>query len=377
MQLDLLTVALIIFAAVVTGFAAGWFLHARKGKHSILKAEERVKEIVARGEAAAAALSKEKLAEVREEWERKKQDFEKDAGSKRNKLQSFEQQLSTREENLERKVEMINRKDKDLTQARRDLDEKIRQTNEKHEKVSHLLREENQRLERIAGLTSEDAKKMLVENLVQDAKSDAAQLLKEIRDTAKTDARKEAQKIIVQAIQRTAADHCVETTVSVLHIENEEMKGEDHRQGRQEHPRLRGRHRDRRHRRRYARSGDHLGAPKGVATVTALPLCSPQRASPSPLPPMMPTFALASFLAFVPAINRHPSLACAVTRGPTSSIIAAAICRSNRYTVAAKALRRPCAQCGLPRSSRRSATFHGKMRAMTRWCPYRPGWWAA
>lgn len=223
--MDVLTIALIIAAAIVAGFTAGWLLHARRGKHSILRAVERGKEIVSRGEAAAASVLKEKLAEVREEWERKKQDFEKDAVAKRNKLQSFEQQLSTREENLERKVETINHKDKDLSKARKDLDEKIRLTIEKHEKVSQLIREENLRLERIAGLTSEDAKRMLVENLVQEAKSDAAQMLKEIRDTAKTDARKEAQKIIVQAIQRTAADHCVETTVSVLHIENEEMKG--------------------------------------------------------------------------------------------------------------------------------------------------------
>ena len=225
MQWDLLTAALIVIAAVAAGFAIGWFLQARRGKNSVLKAEIKAKELIARGEAAAAALLKEKMGEVREEWVRKKQDFERDSGSKRNKLQSFEKQLSTREENLERKVELINHKDRELTQTRKDLDEKLRQSGEKNEKLSQLLREENQRLERIAGLTSEDARKMLVENLVVDAKADAAQLLKEIRDTAKTDARREAQKIIVQAIQRTAADHCVETTVSVLHIENEEMKG--------------------------------------------------------------------------------------------------------------------------------------------------------
>ncbi len=225
MDVDFLTMALIGAAGAAAGSLSGWFLHAKKGKNAIGKAEERARDIIARGEATAEALSKEKLSEARQEWERRKQEFEKDSGSKRNKLQSFEKQLSTREENLERKVELLNHKEKELGQAKRDVDERLRQSTEKNEKLSQLLREENQRLERIAGLTSEEARKMLVDNLLQEAKSESAQMIKEIRDTARTEARKEAQKIIVQAIQRSAADHSVETTISVLHIENEEMKG--------------------------------------------------------------------------------------------------------------------------------------------------------
>lgn len=225
MQLDFLTIAVLAVADVLLGFAVGWSLQARAGKNSVRKAEERAGEIVARAEAAAASLSKEKMAEAREEWEKKRQEFDREAASKRSKLQSFEQQLAAREENLGRKVESIDRRDRELAQARKDIEDRTRQSNEKNEKLSQLLREENLRLERIAGLTTDDARKMLLENLVHEAKSEAAQLMKEIRDTAKAEARKEAQKIIVQAIQRTAADHCVETTVSVLHIESEEMKG--------------------------------------------------------------------------------------------------------------------------------------------------------
>jgi ribonuclease Y len=225
MQLDFLTIALLTATDVIIGFAIGWFLQSRAGKNSVRKAEERAREIVARAEAGAATLAKEKMAEVKEEWEKKRQEFEREAGSKRSKLQSFEKQLATREENLGRKVELVDRRDRELAQSRKEIEDKARQAHEKSEKLSLLLREENQRLERIAGLTAEEAKKMLVENLVHEAKAEAAQTMKEIRDTAKAEARKEAQKIIVQAIQRTAADHCVETTVSVLHIESEEMKG--------------------------------------------------------------------------------------------------------------------------------------------------------
>jgi len=87
------------------------------------------------------------------------------------------------------------------------------------------MAEENSKLERISGLGRDEAKRMLIENLTNEARSEAAQTLKEIRDKARDEARKEAQKIIIQAIQRTAADHSVETTVSVLNIQSDEMKG--------------------------------------------------------------------------------------------------------------------------------------------------------
>ena len=96
---------------------------------------------------------------------------------------------------------------------------------EKTIEIKKLEVEQNDKLEKISGLTSEEAKKMLVENLVNQAKIDASQTIKEVHDRAKTDAKKEAQKIIVQAIQRTAADYSIETTVSVVQIQNDEMKG--------------------------------------------------------------------------------------------------------------------------------------------------------
>ena len=225
MQFDALTVVLLAIAVAAIGFAIGWFLQARAGRNSVRAAEERAKEIVSRAESASAALAREKMAEVKEEWEKKRQEFDRESASRRGKDQAFEKQLATREENLERKVETLDRREREIAQARREVDEKTRQASDKSERLSALLREENLRLERIAGLAAEDARKMLVENLVQEARAEAAQAVKEVRDAAKAEARKEAQKIIVQAIQRTAADHCVETTVSVLHIENEEMKG--------------------------------------------------------------------------------------------------------------------------------------------------------
>jgi ribonuclease Y len=206
-------------------FAFGWYLNTRSGKNKVSNAEERAKNIVANAEKEATNIKKEKLIEVKDEWHKKKQEFEHDINAKRNKLQSFEKQLANREDNLERKVELINKKDKELNALKGTIEERVRQLEEKQSSLGKLIQEENQKLERVSSMSREEAKKLLIENMLNEAKTDAAQTLKDVRDNAKLEAKKEAQKIIVQAIQRTASDHCVENTVSVLHIQNDEMKG--------------------------------------------------------------------------------------------------------------------------------------------------------
>jgi ribonucrease Y len=221
------TFVMIPMIVVLAGasFAFGWYLNARSGQNKIASAEDRAKTILEDAGKEANNLKKEKLLEVKDEWYKKKQEFEHDANSKRNKLQSFEKQLSAREENLERKVELINKKDRELGNSKQMLDERLKHLEEKQTVLSRLTQEENQKLERVASLSKEEAKKILLENMVVETKTEAVQILKDIRDTARLEAKKEAQKIIIQAIQRTAVDHCVETTVSVLHIQNDELKG--------------------------------------------------------------------------------------------------------------------------------------------------------
>lgn len=218
---------LILMAVVLAGgsCAIGWYVNGRVGLNKVSSADDRAKAIIADAEKEALTTKKEKLLEVKDEWYKKKQEFEHDVTSKRNKLQSFEKQLTGREDNLERKVELMNKKEKELGAARTTLDDRIKQVDEKQLLVSKLVQEENLKLERVSGMTREEAKRLLLDNLMVETKTEAAQTLKDIRDAAKLEGKKEAQKIIIQAIQRTAADHCVETTVSVLHISNEEMKG--------------------------------------------------------------------------------------------------------------------------------------------------------
>jgi len=225
MVLELYVIVPIVIVLVGVSFALGWYFDRRIGQNRVASAEERAKKVLADAERDANNLKKEKLLEVKDEWYKKKQEHDHEINSKRSKLQAFEKQLSLREENLERRVELINKKEKELTQAKRESDERVKQLEEKQSQLQRLIQDENQRLERVSGLTREDARKTLMANLVTEAKAEAAQSIKEVRDGAKLEAKKEAQKLVIQAIQRSASDHSVEASVSVLHLANDEMKG--------------------------------------------------------------------------------------------------------------------------------------------------------
>jgi ribonucrease Y len=216
---------LIVGAIAGLSLMTGWYLNSRSGQNKISSAEERAKQIILDAEKETNNLRKEKLLEVKDEWYKKKQEFETDVNSRRSKLQAYEKQLETREDNLERKMELMNRKEKELAGQKRSLDDRTRQVEEKQSHLARLLQEENDKLERVSSMSRDEARRLLIDNMITEAKTEAAQALKEVRDNSKVEARKEAQKIIVQAIQRSAADHCVETTVSVLQLQNDEMKG--------------------------------------------------------------------------------------------------------------------------------------------------------
>ncbi|MEW5799830.1 MAG: ribonuclease Y [Bacteroidota bacterium] len=209
----------------ITSFFIGWFVNAKIGQNKISSAEDRAKKIIADAERDAAAIQKEKMLEVKDEWYRKKHEFENEANQKRNKLQSYEKQLNSREENIDRKVELLNKKEKEVQSLQKLNESKAKEHDLKLQQLDQMLAEENTRLERASGMSRDEARKLLLDNLLDSVKTEAAQTLKDIRDKAKEEAKKEAQKIIVQAIQRSAADHAVETTVSVLQIQSDEMKG--------------------------------------------------------------------------------------------------------------------------------------------------------
>lgn len=210
---------------VVVAFGLGWMINSKIGKNTVASAEEKAKQILSDAEKEAKNLKREKILEVKDEWYKKKQEFDQEVNTKKQKLGNLENKLEKREENIDRKYDLVLLKEKETNQLASQIDKKVAHLKTKEAEIEHLMFEQNIKLEKIASLTSEEAKKMLMENMINKAKSDAIQQIQQIRDEAMVEAKKSSQKIIVQSIQRTAVDHSVESTVSVVQIKNDEMKG--------------------------------------------------------------------------------------------------------------------------------------------------------
>ncbi len=223
--MDVLLLIPMAIVLVVIFFYFGWWFNSRIGKKSLVSAEERAKQIIADAQKEATNLKREKLLEVKDEWYKKKVEFDGEINQKRQKLSHLEKQLITREENIEKKFDIVIKKEKENKQSEKDLLDLKKSIELRLAEVTKLEKEQNLKLEKISGLTSEEAKNILVQNMTNQARADASHITRELIEKAKTDAKKEAQKIIVQSIQRTAADHSIETTLSVVQIQNDDMKG--------------------------------------------------------------------------------------------------------------------------------------------------------
>ncbi|NOX18368.1 MAG: ribonuclease Y [Chlorobi bacterium] len=224
MEVNLVTVGIAAISFLIA-FVLAWILSSKVGKNKLSVAEDKAKSIVENAEKEAKNLKKEKLLEVKDEWYKKKQEFDSEVNQKKQKLQNFEKKLLSREENIEKQYDLVQQKEREIKNSLSDITNRKNQLENKKRELDSLIQEQNIRLEKIASLTAEEAKRMLMENMVEKAKTDASATLREIRDKAKVEAKKDAQKIVVNAIQRTAVDHAVETTVSVVQIQNDEMKG--------------------------------------------------------------------------------------------------------------------------------------------------------
>jgi len=223
--MDVIVLIPMVIVLVVLFFYLGWLFNSKIGKKSLVSSEEKAKQIITEAQKEANNIKREKLLEVKDEWYKKKVEFDSEVNQKRQKIGNLEKQLNTREENIEKKFDLVIKKERDNKQAEKETLDLKKSIEKRLGDVEKLESEQNARLEKISGLTAEDAKKMLIENMTNQAKTEVSFVMKDIHDKAKADAKRDAQKIIVQAIQRTAADHSIETTVSVVQIQNDEMKG--------------------------------------------------------------------------------------------------------------------------------------------------------
>ncbi len=223
--MEIVTWIIISLILAAAGFGAGWFLSRKMANEKIANVEQAAAQILIEAQKEAERLKKDALLEAKEEWYKAKEEFEKDAQNKRLEMQKFERRLRDKESNLDRKADLMNQKEKELGQEGKNLANREKNLVSKESELDGKIAEQNIRLEKIAGLTAEEAKKELIANLEEEARRESAQIAREIRDRAQRDAEKDARKILTLAIQRNAADHVAETTVSVVSLPSEEMKG--------------------------------------------------------------------------------------------------------------------------------------------------------
>ncbi|MEE9441105.1 MAG: ribonuclease Y [candidate division Zixibacteria bacterium] len=219
-----LFIVLIVLAAAISGYAA-WILSRRVGNRKLANAEEFARRIVADAEKEAEIKKKEAILEAKDEWYKAKAKFEREIQNKKTEFSKIERRLSDKETNLDRKIETANNREKKIQEKERSNATREKAISIREKDIEKLIADQNVQLEKISGMSAEEAKQILIENMTSQAKIDAAALAKEIKEIAERDAEKEAREIVTQAIQRCAADHTVESTVSVVVLPNDEMKG--------------------------------------------------------------------------------------------------------------------------------------------------------
>ena len=210
-----------VIAAIIAGFiahSAGRSYERKQYDSKVGSAEEKSREIIDEALKTAETKKREALLEAKEESLKTKNELEKETKERRAELQRYEKRVLSKEENVEKKADALEKKEADLVRRENILGERTAEVEAQYEQGI-------QELERISGLTSEQAKEYLLKSVEEDVKHDTAKLIKELENKAKEEADKKARDLVVTAIQRCAADHVAETTVSVVQLPNDEMKG--------------------------------------------------------------------------------------------------------------------------------------------------------
>jgi len=203
---------------VLIGLGVGYFLRKNIAEGKLNQAEQEAARIIANGERTAESKKKEALLEAKEEIHKLRSDVERENKDRRSELQRMERRILQKEESLDKKLDNIEHKEEALHRKEADLAQS-------REKIEALYEKQMAELERISGMTFEEAKNILLTNVEQEIRHETAIMVKEMEQQAKDEAEKKAKEIISSAIQRCAADHVAETTVSVVALPNDEMKG--------------------------------------------------------------------------------------------------------------------------------------------------------
>ena len=217
METVIAVVVAIAVTAIVVYFVTSAY-HKKVTEAKIGNAEEKAREIIDEAVKTAETKKREAMLEAKEESIRVKNDLDKEVKERRAEIQRSERRVVQKEENLDKKLESIERREAGFAAKEEEI-------NKQKAQVAKLNEERLQELERISGLTSEQAKEYILKTVEEDVKLDTAKLIKEMEHRAKEEADKKAKEYVVTAIQKCAADHVAETTISVVQLPNDEMKG--------------------------------------------------------------------------------------------------------------------------------------------------------
>lgn len=215
-----MTISAIIvgLVALVVGLFVGYILRKSIGEKEIGSAEQKAQNILLDAENSAENVKKEKILEAKEEAHKLRSDVEKEIRDRRNEINKTEKRIQGKEENIDRKLSGIERREQELTKKEHSM-------NEKHKEIDEYLQKQVAELEKISGYSREEARHLLLEEIEKDVRKDASAMISQVEAEAKEEADKRAKNIITLAIQRCAADQVAESTVSVVQLPNDDMKG--------------------------------------------------------------------------------------------------------------------------------------------------------
>ncbi len=212
--------------ALLIGIVAGKFIFAKDTKRKLDEAEHQAKKTLSDAQTNAENLKKEKLLEAKEKFVQLKAEHDKEVMERNRKINEGESRIRQKEQSVNQKIDQLEKQVKENDAIKDNLNRQIEVVNMKRTELEKHQEEHIRRLEKIAGLTAEEAKSQLVESLKHEAHTQALAMQQEIIDDVKQKANKEARKIIIQSIQRTAAEQAIENSITVFNLESDEIKGQ-------------------------------------------------------------------------------------------------------------------------------------------------------
>ena len=225
-QMEIITTASIALAAtIILGLLLGSYFYKRRVKRNQAELEEKSKRIIKEAELQAENIKKDRIIEAKEKLMKMKQEFEDEANRKKSQIITNEQKVKQREAQLNKELEQIKRKEADIDEERQSLAQQHELVKKRKEELDKFNTQKVALLEGISKLTADQARDQLVESMKEEAQTKASSYIKDIMEQAKLSATKEAKKIIVETIQRTASEQAVENCVSIFNIESDDIKG--------------------------------------------------------------------------------------------------------------------------------------------------------